>query len=359
MGGVNFRDAYEFDPETYGGEGGGLLGRLLSLQAEQDPYQTIPGNSELAPSVPQNPNFSQTPQTRITIRPFDAYSQRDSEIPGGQSGLLGRLLTLQAEQSRYQPVPETGGRVPSAPQNPNFWQASRNPNSPSLPMPGSPAPQAETSTQQAQAQQTREAEVARLVRGIGKLTGVGAAPLYLDPIDIAKSAGIGLANGVVNAAGLPGDVLGGLGSDHLRSWRSDELRRWIEEYTGEFYQPKSRAGRYAETIGEMVPALLAGEGLGVAAGGFRGGLAASRAGLGVGAGVARGGQAAAGEALRELPGTFVKHAVAPGIAVQALEEAFPDNKVGQTLQKAYPVVRRGLPVALAAKRYLSRRIVPQ
>ncbi len=32
---------------------------------------------------------------------------------------------------------------------------------------------------------------------------------------------------------------------------------------------------------------------------------------------------------------------------------------GQTLQKVYPVVRRGLPVALAAQRYLGKRIVPQ
>jgi hypothetical protein len=28
MGGVNFRSAYEFDPETYGGEGGGLAGMM-------------------------------------------------------------------------------------------------------------------------------------------------------------------------------------------------------------------------------------------------------------------------------------------------------------------------------------------
>src|SRR5580700_1301518 len=50
-----------------------------------------------------------------------------------------------------------------------------------------------------------------------------------------------------------------------------------------------------------------------------------------------------------LPRILAKHAVAPGIAAQALEEALPDSGVGQTLQKAYPVVRRGLPVALAAE----------
>ena len=72
-----------------------------------------------------------------------------------------------------------------------------------------------------------------------------------------------------------------------------------------------------------------------------------------------GGAQAAGAALRELPGMLAKHAVAPGIAAQALEEALPDSKVGQTLQKAYPVVRRGLPVALAAQRYLGKRIMQQ
>jgi hypothetical protein len=75
-------------------------------------------------------------------------------------------------------------------------------------------------------------------------------------------------------------------------------------------------------------------------------------------GAARGGLAAAGAALRELPGTLLKHAVLPGVAVQGLEEALPESHVGQTLQKAYPVVRQVLPLALTAKRYLSRRIAP-
>jgi hypothetical protein len=40
----------------------------------------------------------------------------------------------------------------------------------------------------------------------------------------------------------------------------------------------------------------------------------------------RGAQSAAGNALRELPGTVLKHAVAPGMAVQTLEEAFPEKQ---------------------------------
>ena len=69
MGDLNFRDAYEFDPEIYGGQGGGgLLGRLLALQAEQSGYQPSPGNGGQAPSVPQTSDDGQAPQTRITVR---------------------------------------------------------------------------------------------------------------------------------------------------------------------------------------------------------------------------------------------------------------------------------------------------
>ena len=92
----------------------------------------------------------------------------------------------------------------------------------------------------------------------------------------------------------------------------------------------------AETIGEMVPMVLGGEALGVVRGAHT-----------------------AGAALRELPGTLAKHAIATGTAVQTLEEALPESNVGQMVQKAYPVLRRVLPAALAAKRSLSRRVMPQ
>lgn len=92
--------------------------------------------------------------------------------------------------------------------------------------------------------------------------------------------------------------------DVLKPWTSDELRSWLEDFIGRSYQPKSRAGRYAETIGEMVPMVVGGEGLGV----LRGAQAVSAA-------------------LRELPATLAKHAIAPGIAVQALEEALPDSNI--------------------------------
>jgi hypothetical protein len=72
---MNFRDAYEFDPETYVGEGG-LLGRLLALMPQQQAYPGVAPN--VAPEA--NPNGPGNPQ----------------------GGLLGTLLALQTEQSRYQ-----------------------------------------------------------------------------------------------------------------------------------------------------------------------------------------------------------------------------------------------------------------
>jgi hypothetical protein len=411
MGVLDFRDAYEFDPESYGGEGGGLPGmlrryaqeygidlgptasgareynpetpfssqgdlgrRLLALHAEQSQYQPVVGNGGQPPFAPQNPNFTPVPQP---VRPLDAYSPYDPETYGGegggllgrlsrhpqqhgidfgptpsgapeynpdsysspQGGLLSRLLALHAEQSQYQPT--IGNNAASA------AEAS--------------APQTQAQYEVDQAQRARETAAARLARGVRSVPRAEAPPP--DPIDIAKSAGIGLVNGAVNAVGLPGDMLTGFGyfpsnflanqsrriaglpqlpanePDHFKSWTSDEIRHWLENRYGEFYKPGSRAGRFAETIGEMAPAVLGGEGVGAAIGTFRGG------------------RAAAGAALRELPGTLAKHAVAPAIAVQTLEEALPESKAGQTVQKAYPVLRRVLPAALAAKRHLGRRVV--
>jgi hypothetical protein len=47
----------------------------------------------------------------------------------------------------------------------------------------------------------------------------------------------------------------------------------------------------------------------------------------------------------------VKHAIAPGIVVQGLEDAYPESQAGPLLQKAYPAARSILPLALGAKRY--------
>jgi hypothetical protein len=97
---MNFRDAYEFDPETYAGKGG-LLARLRALMPQQEAYSS--GTPNVAPEA--NPNGPSSPQ----------------------GGLLGRLLALQAEQSRFQRVQESSEQPPSAAQNPTFRQLSRIP----------------------------------------------------------------------------------------------------------------------------------------------------------------------------------------------------------------------------------------
>ena len=97
--GMNFRDPDELYPETYPGEGGlpGLLRAVMRQQSQQ-----------------QEANFGPAPNSG----PADG-----SDSPRG--GLLGRLLKLQAEQSQQQPIPLNSEQPPSAPQNPNFRRVSR------------------------------------------------------------------------------------------------------------------------------------------------------------------------------------------------------------------------------------------
>lgn len=106
-----------------------------------------------------------------------------------------------------------------------------------------------------------------------------------DPADVVsdttKSAGIGLAKGVIAIPGLPGDVerLGRMGIDWASRKLGNEdpgysknqflpgskdIQHGIEKFTGPFYEPKTPVGKYAERIGEFLP-------MGIAAG--PGGLA--------------------------------------------------------------------------------------
>jgi hypothetical protein len=97
---MNFRDAPEFDPETYGGQGG-LLGRLQAMLQQS---RVQPGADSASPSN-GGPEYNP-----------DSYSP--------QGGLLGRLLALQAEQNRYQPIPGANGAAPSVSQNLDSRQLS-------------------------------------------------------------------------------------------------------------------------------------------------------------------------------------------------------------------------------------------
>jgi hypothetical protein len=334
MRAINFRDAYEFDPESHA-EGGGLPGLLRRVMQQQSVQQ-------------QGADFGSAPSNSPEYNP-DSFGSP-------QGGLLGRLGTLQVAQSQYQPVPGTSERALPPPQDPNFRQLSRLSNgAPLATLSSSLSPAAASQSIQQleadQAQQAREAAAARMARGVRSVARAEGPPP--DPVDIAKSAGIGLVNGTINTIGLPGAVATGFGylpnnlllnrlgratglgqfSPDEPDWigqrfTADGIRKGIETLTGEFYQPKSRTGRYLETIAEFAPTILGGAGF-----------------------AARHGGSAAAAALSELPGVMVKHAIAPGIVVQGLEDAYPESQAGPLVQKAYPAVRSILPVALGAKRY--------
>jgi hypothetical protein len=78
-------------------------------------------------SARQASDFGQAPPTRFTVRPADPYSYPDSETPDGTGGLLGRLLALQSEQNSYQPLAENNRAAPFVSLDPNFRQLSRVP----------------------------------------------------------------------------------------------------------------------------------------------------------------------------------------------------------------------------------------
>jgi hypothetical protein len=105
MGDLNLRDAVDFDPETYSGQGGGLLGRLQAI-VQPNQFQL---NADLGSPSNGAPEFN------------------PGSYDSPQGGLFGRLLALQAEQSQYQPAQETNGPAPSALGDPNFRQISPAP----------------------------------------------------------------------------------------------------------------------------------------------------------------------------------------------------------------------------------------
>ncbi|WP_315831127.1 hypothetical protein [Bradyrhizobium prioriisuperbiae] len=217
------------------------------------------------------------------------------------------------------------------------------------------------------AQLARNNAAARLARGVKSVSRTNASP---DFVDVAKSAGIGMVNGAVGLAGLLPDsvakaedlagryiidpvlhaVLGpppkleGNPPFSLNKFLGkDNLQKLIESQTGEFYQPQTRMGRYAETIGELAPLSLGGATLGA----LRGGFAA------IGSRTAAGDLLPAARAgLEKLGRELAVGSVAPGIAIEALKEAAPGTYLDEAVRYGYPTVRRGLPIALAAKRYL-------
>ena len=101
----------------------------------------------------------------------------------------------------------------------------------------------------------------------------------VDGPDVAKSGVIGLGKGVIGMAGGGGDAWSFIDSGlakaglsegqrslvrsvlaatpfgfPLRGPTSKDIQGKVEEYTGEFYKPKTRVGRYTQNVGEFVPA---------------------------------------------------------------------------------------------------------
>jgi hypothetical protein len=103
-------------------------------------------------------------------------------------------------------------------------------------------------------------------------------------LDVAKSAGVGVAKGGIGLAGMIDDLseLGARGLDSATRYiggkfgadiapranqepkfGSKAIQAGVESVTGEFYKPKTTAGEYAGTVGEFAPGVLGG-GTGVA-----------------------------------------------------------------------------------------------
>jgi hypothetical protein len=94
---------------------------------------------------------------------------------------------------------------------------------------------------------------------------------WYTPGDVTKSAGIGLVQGAIGLASLPGTAQWLLrkgvdavaGTDYANTEPTtlptyDTIKNKVEEYTGEFYKPKSVVGEYARTAGESAPGLIGG-----------------------------------------------------------------------------------------------------
>lgn len=65
---------------NYGSLQGGLLGRLLALQAEQRRYQPFAGDNERTPSEPPDPNFRQLSRAPIAMRPQAAIGPSNRPV---------------------------------------------------------------------------------------------------------------------------------------------------------------------------------------------------------------------------------------------------------------------------------------
>ena len=194
--------------------------------------------------------------------------------------------------------------------------------------------------------------------------------------DVAKSGGIGIAKGVIGAVGGAGDLRGllskgvdyaaekmgaspeaaegfksaagkaarltSVGSVFADAPTSRDIQSKIEEQTGEFYKPKTTAGKYSQTMGEFLPAAAAGPGrmtpkLISALAGGAGSEAAGQATKGTNAepyarvlGAVAGGLApnVAGRAVTPLPATAAKQRLVDVLADEGVTSLTAGQRTG-------------------------------
>lgn len=186
------------------------------------------------------------------------------------------------------------------------------------------------------------------------------APSALDTAkDVAKSAGIGVAKGAIALGGLVGDLtdLGSKGLEKASNFvnekigvepykrseagsfldnipTSQSITKAIEGKTGEFYKPQTTAGHFAETIGEFLPASIAGPGglaRKIAMGAVLPGVASEAAGQATEGSAIEPYARAAGGLGGGVAGALLSR---PGTAAQAIRSQLPEGITQATVDDA-------------------------
>jgi polyhydroxyalkanoate synthesis regulator phasin len=169
--------------------------------------------------------------------------------------------------------------------------------------------------------------------------------------DVAKSAGIGLVQGGLGLASMPGNLeaLGRAGINYgagALGYKGNvvdpetvipdynDYKQAVEGFTGEFYEPKTTVGQYARTIGEFAPAAVGGPG----------GLAARAARVAAPAVASEGaGQIAEGtgyEGAARVAGA-VAGSLAPSVAMRAPANAIRSKNVKTLQNEGVTALTRG------------------
>lgn len=176
--------------------------------------------------------------------------------------------------------------------------------------------------------------------------------------DVVKSGASGVARGVASTVGAPGDIseLGARGIDYLTrlvgeklgidvrkrephkaDYGSEDVLNAIKSVVGELHTPQTKAGEYAQTIGEFVPGALMGPG----------GMAARAAQVVVPAVASEtAGQLTKGTKAEPyarfggavLGGGLTALASRPGTAARALSDQLPEGVTPQMVDQAQALI---------------------